>query len=445
MRAETPTRRAWLVWGTAALVYLAAVFHRGTLGVAGPTALERFHVGPAALSTFTVLQLSIYAAMQIPTGILVDRFGPRRILTAAVILLGCGQILFAFAVGYPHGLLARAILGVGDAMTWVSVLRLVAAHFPARLYPLVVTFSSTMGAIGGVTATFPLAITLENLGWTNTFLLVGAITLAYATVAATLVRDTPPHTDSHPRPPSGSPSELLHGLRRAWAAAGTRLAFWVHFSTMFVANALSLLWGYPYLVMGLGMDPGPAGVVLSTLIIGQIIGGPLVGTAIGRRPEHRMPLVLSYLLVAASLLATLTAWPHGQPPLPVVIIAFAIFAFGGPVSATAFALTRDYNSTSNVGTATGVANTAGHSATAVAVLLMGLVLQLVPADTGASAYRLALLPLLALLVLGFARTTTWWRRARAHVLAAQARGEDVPVAIRRRPWDLTAPAAGDRQ
>src|SRR5437763_1167112 len=152
-----PQRRAWFVWGAAAVVYIAAVFHRGSLGVAGPLAIQRFALGPTELSVFTVLQVSIYASMQVPTGVLVDRLGSRRMLTMAVLLLGLGQLLFAAATSYPLGLLARAVLGVGDAMSWVSILRLVATHFSPSRYALVATMSSALGAIGGVAATFPLA------------------------------------------------------------------------------------------------------------------------------------------------------------------------------------------------------------------------------------------------------------------------------------------------
>ena len=134
MQDSRQTRRALTIWAIAVLVYLAAVFHRTSLGVASIEASARFGLGPAALGTFTVLQVGVYALMQIPTGLLVDRYGPRRVLTVAALLMGLGQLLFAFATSYPLGLLARAVLGVGDAMTFVSVLRLVAAHFPARRY-----------------------------------------------------------------------------------------------------------------------------------------------------------------------------------------------------------------------------------------------------------------------------------------------------------------------
>lgn len=431
------TARAWSLWGCAVVVYVAAVFHRGSLGVAGPEAIQRFHVGPAALSTFTVLQVGLYASMQIPTGMLVDRFGPRRVLTTATVLLGAGQLLFAVAHTYALGLLARATLGIGDALTWVSILRVVAAGFTARQYALVTTLSAALGAIGGVAATFPLSDALSHYGWSTTFTVAGLATAGYALLCATLLRDPPPQpTAAKAATPPANLATLLTGLRDTWTVPSTRLSFWVHFSTAFVHQTLAFLWGYPYLVNGLGISPATASLLLSVLIIGQIIGGPLVGTLIGRRPACRMPVVLGYLTCNALAWAVLLGWPAGRPPLAVVAAVFTVFALGGPVSATAFALARDYNPLRQVSTATGIANTAGHGATAVAVLAIGLLLNLTLPTHGSGAYRLAMLAPVAMLLLGLLRTTVWWRRARSVVLAAQARGEHVPVTLRRRRWDL---------
>lgn len=434
MTADRPgTSRAWLIWASAVLVYLAAVFHRGSLGVAGPEALERFGVGPAALSAFTVLQMGIYAAMQVPTGLLVDRFGSRRVVTAAAVLLGLGQLLFAVASSYPAGLLARAVLGMGDALVWVSVLRLVAAYFSARQYAIVTTLSSALGAVGGVAATFPLGSVLKAWGWGPTFLLCGAVTLVYAVLPALVVRDKAVAVP--PNRPQTSPG-LLRRVREVWAVPGTRLAFWVHFCTLFVAGVLSLLWGYPYLVGGLGVEEEIAGLVLSVLIIGQAVGGPLVGALIGPRPVLRMPLVAGFLMCNAVSWVVLLAWPGGTPPLAVVVAAFAVFSLGGPMSAVAFALVRDYNPLGQVGTATGVANVGGHSATAVGALAVGVLL-----DVTGNTYRIAMLALVIMLVLSSWRTFVWWRRARAQVLAAQQRGDPVPVLVRRRSWDLPEDAS----
>src|SRR5262245_27035358 len=117
----------WRGWSIAVSVYLLAVMHRTSLGVAGLRAEQRFGISPTELSVFVFVQLGVYAAMQIPTGILVDRFVPRRLLVIASTVMGLAQLLFATIPSYPAAVAARALLGIGDAMTFVSVLRFVAA------------------------------------------------------------------------------------------------------------------------------------------------------------------------------------------------------------------------------------------------------------------------------------------------------------------------------
>jgi MFS family permease len=427
--AVTSVRALW-IWVVAVVVYIAAVFHRTSLGVAGLEAAQRFHVGPAALGTFTVLQVGLYALMQVPTGLLVDRFGPRRVLTVAAVLMGLGQALFAVAASYPLGLLARAVLGVGDAMTFVSVLRLVAAHFPARRFAALAALTAALGTVGNLIATVPLTLLLDSAGWTATFLVAGAATTGYAIVIA--LRLPGPPADTRAGEPVG---EVLTEVRRSWRVPGTRLGFWVHFSTMFAPAVLGLLWGFPYLVQAQGLSTGAAGSVLGVLVLGALLGGPALGVLISRRPEWRMPLVIAYLASALAVWVVLLGWPGGRLPLTVLVAAFAWLSLGGPASSIAFALARDYNPMRRVGTATGVVNVGGFVAITLSALGIGLLLDL----TGS--FRIALLALVVLLALGAWRTAVWWRRARAAVFAAEARGEAVPVQLTYRRWDADVVAA----
>ncbi|WP_439381982.1 MFS transporter [Amycolatopsis lexingtonensis] len=426
------TARSWLIWLAAVTVYLLAVFHRTSFGVAGLQAAERFGVGAAALGTFTVLQVGVYAAMQIPTGVLVDRYGPRRVLVVAVLILGTGQLLLGIAHSYGLGLLARGVLGLGDALTFVSVLRLVAAHFPGRQYALLTSFTAAVGYIGNLAATVPLALLLDVSGWTPTFLAVGALTVLYTLVVALRVRDVP-DGEAQPVREQVRPRQLAHQVAEAWRTPGTRLGFWVHFSTMFAPNALTLLWGVPWLVQGQGQSKAAASALLTVFVFGSMAGGPLLGGVIGRHPSLRMPLVGGYIGGAALLWAVLLSWP-GTVPVAVLVLAFAFLALGGPASMIGFALARDYNPLSRVGTATGVVNVGGFVATTIAALAVGVLLQW----TGGN-FRLSLLAIVAILALGTVRMLVWWRRTRAHLFLAEARGEELPVRITRRRWDAALP------
>lgn len=142
--APGPQGTAVAIWVVGLLIYFLAVFHRSSLAVAGLAATERFGITAAQLSTFVMLQLVVYAGMQVPVGLLLDRFGSRRILLVGVVLLTAAQAAFAFAESYPVALVARVFVGLGDAMTFVCVLRLVNTWFAPRRIPLVTQLTGVL-------------------------------------------------------------------------------------------------------------------------------------------------------------------------------------------------------------------------------------------------------------------------------------------------------------
>src|SRR5262245_13496024 len=108
-----------MIWLVGLTVYVLAVFHRRSLGVAGLLAQERFGITATQLSFFTVLQLVVYAALQIPIGVALDRYGSRSLLLVGLVLMSGGQLVFAFATSFPVAVGARAVIGAGDAMVFV--------------------------------------------------------------------------------------------------------------------------------------------------------------------------------------------------------------------------------------------------------------------------------------------------------------------------------------
>ena len=127
--------RAWTIWATGLLAYIVAVLDRTTLGVSGLNAADRFAASPGVLSTFVVLQVVVYAGAQVPAGVLLDRYGSRVLIVAGAALMSSGQLLLALTESLPLAIGARAIVGLGDAFTFISVLRLVPHWFPPKQVP----------------------------------------------------------------------------------------------------------------------------------------------------------------------------------------------------------------------------------------------------------------------------------------------------------------------
>src|ERR1700758_2294359 len=124
--------RAWIVWSVGLLAYIVAVLDRTTLGVSGLQAANKFGASPGVLSTFVVLQVVVYASAQVPAGVLLDKFGSKALIATGGLLMAAGQLTLAVTTSLGAAIGARAVLGLGDALTFISVLRLVSPRVPAR-------------------------------------------------------------------------------------------------------------------------------------------------------------------------------------------------------------------------------------------------------------------------------------------------------------------------
>ncbi len=450
-RIEDAVRRsAWLVWLLAVGVYFFGMVHRTSLGVAGPEAVARWDISATELGSFIMVQLGLYAAMQVPAGLAIDRYGPRRVLLVATLVMGGAQLVFAVATSYPVALLARALLGVGDAMVFISVLRLVAGWFPRRRYAVLTMATGLVGMLGNFAATVPLVLALGAWGWTRTFLVTGGISVAYAllllrpAVAAPFRTDTGEETGTAADPQAAGSAAGVHApvrpagtMRVAWSHRETRLGFWLHQGTMTAGTVVSLVWGYPYLTEGLGYDDAAAASLLSVYVLGNLLSSLLIGPLAGRRPQWRTAMGLGVALTCILGIGTLVLWPGGRPPTVVIGVVLALLATGVPGSQIGFHLARDYNSPRTMATATGLVNAGGFLGSMVVAIAVGVVLDVSAGGAPATLvdYRWALG---AVAVAGLVSTTAMvlvLLAARARSLARLAAGEQVLVPVTERPWD----------
>ena len=124
-------KKVWLVWGVGVFAYVIAVLHRTSFGVSGLSAADRFSISPSVLSSFVVLQIVVYAGMQIPAGVLLDRYGSRIMIAVGAFIMMSAQLALAFTESLPVAIGARIAVGAGDALTFISVLLVGTAVVPA--------------------------------------------------------------------------------------------------------------------------------------------------------------------------------------------------------------------------------------------------------------------------------------------------------------------------
>ncbi|MEU7792499.1 MFS transporter [Micromonospora tulbaghiae] len=414
-------RPAALVYAVALTAYLTAVFHRSSLGVTGVDAADRFHINAAALATFSVAQLAVYAVMQVPVGVLLDRYGSRRLLLAGGALMVAGQVMFAVAGDVPLAVAARVLVGLGDAMTFISVLRIVAFWFPGRRNPLLVQLTGTVGQLGAVLGAVPLVLLLHRAGWTPAFLTAAALGATVVLLVLVAVRDTP-HAE-HATTLAPDLATVRRRLAEAWAQPGTRLGLWTHFVTQFSGSVFALLWGYPFLVQGQGFSPTAAAGLLTVMTMVTLVCGPLLAYLCARYPFHRSVLVFAITAATAGMWAVVLAWP-GRAPQALLVALVVVLAVNGPGSMIGFDYARSFNPVHRIGSATGIVNVGGFAASIVLILAVGVVLDLAtPAGHDApplSAFRWAFAVQFLLWALGAAQVLRYRNAARRRLADERA-------------------------
>lgn len=405
--------RGVLVWALALSLYVLAVFHRSSLAVAGLVAAERFDISASQLATFTLVQLVVYAGLQVPVGVMVDRFGPRRVILAGSVVLVVAQSAFAFTDSYPVALAARVLVGLGDAMTFICVLRLLATWFPPARIPVFTQLTGTLGQTGAIAAAAPMTWALGQLGWTTAYLTTALLGLGVTLVAAVVVRDHPER-----RAVTGvalSFSAVRASLAASWSHPGTRLGFWIHFTTQFSATTLTLLWGYPYFVRGEGRTPGEAAALLTLIVVSFTVSGPVLGWLVGRHPWHRSTMVL-WIVGAIVTTWTLVLLYPGPAPLPVLVLLVLVVGLGGPASIVGFDVGRSANPAERLASATGIINVGGFLASLLLVVAIGLLLDWRTPGSGsdypAAAFVWAMSAQYLLWGLGLTQIWRYRRRAR---------------------------------
>ncbi|MBJ7901948.1 MFS transporter [Streptomyces sp. DSM 110735] len=418
--------RAVAVWCIGVAVYFVAVIFRTSLGVAGLDAADRFHVGASELSTFSILQLLVYAGMQIPVGLLVDRLGTKKVLCIGAVLFTAGQLGFAFSPSYGTALASRALLGCGDAMTFISVLRLGTRWFPARRGPMIAQLAALAGMAGNLVSTLVLARLLHGLGWTPAF--AGSAVAGVVVLVLTLLflKDHPEGHEPEPSSHHGA-AYVRRQIAESWREPGTRLGMWVHFTTQFPAMVFLLLWGLPFLVEAQGLSRAVAGELLTLVVLSNMVVGLVYGQIVARHHAARLPLALGTVAATALLWALTLAWPGDHAPMALLLLLCVVLGACGPASMLGFDFARPANPPERQGTASGITNMGGFIASMTTLFAVGVLL-----DATGDDYAIAFSAVFVLQAIGIVQILRLRgraaRRERERLVASRVETVHVPAA-----------------
>ncbi|MBI3574808.1 MAG: MFS transporter [Gammaproteobacteria bacterium] len=400
-------RLRWTTFALVAVAYMLAFFHRVAPAAIASDLQQAFSASAAALGGLAATYFYVYTVMQIPTGILVDTLGPRRIVTLGGIVAGIGSLMFGYAVTLIDASIGRLLIGLGVSVAFIALLKLNAAWFHDRHFGTAVGLTLLLGNVGAVLAAAPFAWVLQFTSWRTVFIVISGVSFATAVLTWLFVRDHPGEAGlpsmreldgeaAHP-PHAG---HWFEGLVTVLKNRLTWPNFWMNLGIGGSFLAFAGLWAVPFLQGVYGMDRAAATQHTSLMLAGFAVGAISVGT-LSDRAGRRKPVLI------ATAFIHLLCWLPLVFSLPLPRLAsYLLFLLMG-LSAASFTLSwacvKEVNPHALSGIATSVANTGVFLGTGILQPLVGWTIDRAGLAQGAaSQYHAGILIIVVCVVFGFA-------------------------------------------
>lgn len=414
-------RLRWTAFALVAVSYMLAFFHRIAPAAIASDLQQAFSASATALGGLAATYFYVYTVMQIPTGVLADTLGPRRIVTLGGMIAAVGSLLFGYATTLTEASLGRMLIGLGVSVAFIALLKLNAAWFHDRHFGTAVGLTLVLGNVGSVLAAAPLAWVLQFTTWRTVFIVLGGVSFALAVLTWLFVRDRPGEAglpsmrelDGHEAHPPHE-GHWFEGLMTVLKNRYTWPIFWMNLGIGGAFIAFAGLWAVPFLRDVYGMERVAATQHTSLMLAGFAVGALLVGW-VSDRLGRRRPVLIS------TALAHLLCWLPLVFALPMSLAAsYSLFLLMG-LSAGSFTLSwacvKEVNPHALSGMATSVVNTGVFLGTGILQPLVGWTLDRAGTSQGAAAqYQQGILIFFACTAAGFVGSLrvreTWCRYVR---------------------------------
>jgi sugar phosphate permease len=335
--------------------------------------MHEFHIGAAVLGNLSAAYFYAYAAMQIPSGLLADSVGPRRLSATAALIAALGILAFAFAPNLWIAVFGRFLVGASVAVAFVSCMKLAGHWFPTDRFATVTGVALLLGNLGGVLAGVPLAEAVTIFGWRSAMVASALVTLAGAILIWLVVRDDPAergYASYVHTPADRKATPPMETLRSVLRERDTWLLFFAAGFSSAPLLVFAGLWGVPYLTQIYGLERSQSALLTSTMLLAWATGGPALG-ALSDRIKRRKPPYLVANICAALMWGIFL---FGTTPYPLLFPLFAAIGFCSGGLIIGFAFAREVNNPAVAGTVGGVVNMSILGFAAILQPLLGWVL-----------------------------------------------------------------------
>lgn len=360
---------------------LTVVLDRVSLGVVADRLMADFAIGGTAIGSLAASYYYIYAILQIPAGILTDRYGSRRVAGFGLALAALGSGLFAAAPDLAIAYVGRFLVGLGVSGVFTSVAKVQAEWFRTREYASITGLVVAVATVGGILGTAPLALLVGATGWRFAYGLIGALCLIGVVAVFRLVADRPTDIglpspraleaaergESVPLPHAGHASapSLRSGLGRIIRTP----AFWPPFIAMTGIYgpyvAMTGVFGIPYLMQVYDLPRGQAAAFGALTAIGMGIGAPLAGVLSDRVFHSRRWPFFLMTTAGALIWVVLAFWDGGRPPIAFLPVFFVLLGTTNAMFILGLTVSKELNPPELAGLATGFMNISSFAGAAV--------------------------------------------------------------------------------
>ncbi|MEO8346674.1 MAG: MFS transporter [Betaproteobacteria bacterium] len=309
-------RTRYTIFGILLAGYVLSFFHRTAPAAIAGELTQTFSINSTVLGTLAATYFFVYTLLQIPVGVLADTMGPRRIVTAGALVAGAGSLLFGMAPTWEIAAVGRTLVGVGVAVTFIAMLKIIAVWFPANRFATLVGIGMFAGNLGAVFAGAPLAWLVTFASWRTVFVGLGLLSLALGIATWIVVRDTPEqrgYPPVHAAPPAATGNESwMQALSQVLANRATWPGFFVNLGVGGSFLAFAGLWAVPFLQQVYGMPRNVAAQHGSLVLLGVALGALFIGWLSDRLRNRRGVMRTFTVLYALSWAPWLLHW---QPSL----------------------------------------------------------------------------------------------------------------------------------
>jgi sugar phosphate permease len=365
----------WVVFASVLFTYFLMASQRTAPGLITDQVMRDFSVTASTIGLLTSIQFFVYTGLQIPMGIMADRYGPNFLLIIGAILTGIGTIVYSLGTHEIVLFLARLLTGTGDATIWVNMMLILGQWFKVKEFVRLVGLAGMTGSLGFLLATVPFSSWIDLLGWRPAFFSVGLVLCLCGILLYFVLIKKPKQIFLNET--VSMKNEVQHEkmwvlLRRIFSTRQAWALFFCHFGVVGAYVGFIGSWAVPYGMSVYGMTRSDASQLIMIGLIGALIGAPLTSWISSRLETIKRPYIVVHITILLSW-ATFLLF-KGIPPFFLLVLLFFIIGYGYGASALTFAIVRQSFPLKESGIVSGFANTGGFLSAVLLPSIFGIVL-----------------------------------------------------------------------